>query len=253
MEALLGIIGIKRRKTLQEMRTISNSLDQFIQQVYLGETMSNDTSWNNVEEGLVEFTYGGKHSASGLLVTDNGLILTPYHVVQDLNKDYLDRVLNKVKLTNGNSYFIDRVCAVRENEDVALVKAYIPGKGKAMKYKFYNTNKIELKPHSCLDSTVAILRLENGQVVKNFGYLSRKFTSYQTAKGTEHQNHFGINGIGDYGHSGAVVLSKEREIMGLHSCSDQKNSIDAVKIISALEVVHDYKRAIDRKIEKLTS
>src|SRR3989338_7604978 len=66
------------------------ALEQFIQNYYHSNSLTNQQAYTKLQNGVVEITMFGQHSSNGLLITENGYILTEKHCVQDItNKKYL--------------------------------------------------------------------------------------------------------------------------------------------------------------------
>src|SRR3989338_4350191 len=67
------------------------ALEQFIQNYYHSDSLTNQQAYTKLQNGVVEITLFGQHSSNGLLITENGYILTAKHCVQNLitNQKYL--------------------------------------------------------------------------------------------------------------------------------------------------------------------
>lgn len=194
------------------------------------------TSRRNIEEGLVEITSHGQHFSNGILVTSNGYFLTANHCVCDLS-------WKNVRLNNGRTYAIEKVCATNTEEDLALAKAKIPGKPEIQRYRFYNTNLLKKIP-------VALVTRINGKLVEKYGFVNLAWNPHRTNLGNgssvSYYNHFTSYLFASPGDSGGVIISQDGRLVGIHSGSDRVYNAVAAKLIQALELVSSYQRILTR-------
>lgn len=83
---------------------------------------------SNIKLSLFEIKSLRQHASNGLLVTKNGYFITCFHCVNPLGDL---RVLNH----KGESFPIEGICLKDETNDIALVKAKIPGPKEIFLYK----------------------------------------------------------------------------------------------------------------------
>lgn len=122
-----------------------NSLEEFLENRHLVETesMNPDESAKKLEESVVEILYeSGNHKGNGVLVTEDGYLLTANHI-EDKNMN--DKALEGKYIRNdeGEIYSIDRICQKNEYKDIMLIKANITKKSQPRKYKVWNVGSLE--------------------------------------------------------------------------------------------------------------
>lgn len=84
-------------------------LKDFVNQIYLGESLTSQEAISNLKEGIVELYYhSGQHAAVGLLITKDGYFVTPYHCIENNEKI---RIRNK----NSENIPIQKLCAFLKN------------------------------------------------------------------------------------------------------------------------------------------
>jgi hypothetical protein len=116
---------------------------------------------------------------------------------------------------------VTHLCARSKKTDVALAKADLPGPSKAMRYRFFNNDKME-------KVATAMTARRHGKLQVNHGYVDEEHVQ---GKIIESYNHFGLSialgyelSIKDYfvlnytssipGDSGGIVSSPKGELMG---------------------------------------
>jgi len=217
---------------------ISAALYGFINQIYWAEDLRPDESIKNLEESVVELTMCGRHSSNGLMITEDGYFLTAKHCI-DGDIRYL-----QVRLSNGRSYNISHVCVQSDKEDVALVKAEVPGRCRPKKYRIFNTNKIKSLP-------AAIMLRKDGKVNTKHGFMKEYEeafcydTNQKNRKYPEHHFQLQLMG-GKPGDSGGVVVDTDGRLIGILS-GGIETSANGIKIMKALEFIDLYirKRLLD--------
>jgi len=244
------------------------ALDEFIQQVYWGDSISVEESRMNLEDNLVQilsFTNACYIKSNGLMITENGYFITAKHCIffkdnPDLKIKSKDmRVMDK----KGRSYRIERICAVTKprregkvffkhsfvdynvGEDLALVKAKKEGEPKSLKCKIYNTEKLEVGLPVCLLTHNEIMKQK-----KKYGKITAESSEGMVlaanGEAYSHPEQFSadIDSVG--GDSGGPVISPDGELMGILSTGSNDSSplSNVAKIFKALELVEFYKKIL---------
>ncbi len=194
------------------------ALEEFVQNVYWTKSLSAEQSIKNLEESLVEVLYPNMtHKGNGLLITENGYLLTANHVEEEDGKDcpsakYIRNYQNKI-------YPIKKICQTDEREDLALLKADIAKEKVQKRYKVHNTNKLE---NFDFGKFPVNLKTRRDEKIKNkYGCLLLK---YGMGREFNYTNLFGTDIPVDKGESGGIVISAEGELVGLLSLGFQKEN-----------------------------
>src|SRR4030042_10156 len=138
MKSILGFRLRKKKEEKAHCKEAAAALDSVIQNVYLGELLSEAEAKRNLELGLVEILENERHTSNGLLLTSDGYFLTPKHCVDSGIKKM------KIRLHDNSLYPMKKVCAWgKKYLDVALVKAGVPDECQPIRYKLYNTASLE--------------------------------------------------------------------------------------------------------------
>jgi hypothetical protein len=77
--------------------------------------LSETAALRSIEEGVVEFKYGGLHCFNGLIISDEGIIAVPTHAVKGKHYQKLQAIIDGVPYTINDKFF-------HPNEDIALVR-----------------------------------------------------------------------------------------------------------------------------------
>lgn len=94
--------------------------------------LTDDHARDHLEKGVVELFHSSLgHVMSGLLITQNGFLVTNYDVIEHLKEYPL-----MVKTADGKVHKNVRVCAPSVQNNIALLKVDMEGPTKPMKYKF---------------------------------------------------------------------------------------------------------------------
>lgn len=232
-------------------RQVISALERFTQQFYWAETLTYEQSVAEIEDSLLELSYfNGEHCGNGILVTEDGYFLTANHCVKQ------DLFRLRVNSKHGKYRIIEKVCAVCEKHDIALAKANFFGECKEKSYKMFNTN--EPKFPRCMGLTCW-----NGNIKRTYGNTVRDcpnvYIRPQNGEGSINlEHHLEIEIPVIEGDSGGVLVSPDGRLMGILSIGrdispislkDSKFPISScVKIIKAMELVHFYKRTIEKEI-----
>jgi len=123
-------------------------------------------SMRNIENGMLEIVvHNGRERAcsNGLLISDNGYFLTAKHCVD------FPIGLIEVRNGDGSAYKIDKICAVSNKGDFALVKAKMMGRYKTKKYNFFNMNKLKSR------IPIRLLTIKKGILKDYFGFVQDLF------------------------------------------------------------------------------
>lgn len=229
---LFGDEDRERRKEAIEV------LDKCIQQVYWGESLSEDEARRNVREGVIELMIRGQHSSNGLLLTDNGYFLTAKHCLdKKLTESY-----PSVRLHDGSLHALERICAYSEKDDVVLAKAKIDGPAKVRSYRVWQGERIDSMP------VVAVTRWYGELQAKN-GFLKTSNTGLP-AYSTGFRLEFSDTEKGD---SGGVITTYDGRVIGIHYMatfdgkSKRAQESFGVTITRAFEILHAHKRYLEKK------
>ncbi|MEK6920848.1 MAG: hypothetical protein AABX82_03110, partial [Nanoarchaeota archaeon] len=68
---------------IHRKRALIETLDAFIQNIYVADGLRREDAQRNVAESLVELTYYGQHAGNGILITDDGYFLTAWHCIEN--------------------------------------------------------------------------------------------------------------------------------------------------------------------------
>lgn len=63
-----------------------NALEKFIQNIFLGDNLSETEAIKNLESGLLEIKHNDTHASNALLITNNGYALTANHCTHNHQK-----------------------------------------------------------------------------------------------------------------------------------------------------------------------
>jgi S1-C subfamily serine protease len=231
---------------VQEIRrkqTLIQALDDFIRNIYVADGLRTQDAQRSVAESLVELTYYGQHSSNGLLITDDGYFFTALHCIENDGHHPLDQA--RVRLYDGTIYPVEKVCARLKSEDLAIVKAAIPTPCRARQYRFYNTNVLD-------NDAVVLLSRWNGTLVAKDGSITH--ANYViTVRNTNHPdivyyNHFLTDHASIHGDSGGTITTPDGRVAGLVSGGNYMIT-SGVKLIRLLDLLHGYKRHIQRSLE----
>ncbi|MDI6737507.1 MAG: serine protease [Nanoarchaeota archaeon] len=183
----------------------AQALEDFVQNLYWGESISAKESKKRLEEGLIEARQCGQHSFNGLLVTDNGYFITARHCV---DRDFSG---TRIYLHNGYSYPIEKICCWGKKEDVALVKAEIGGEPAARRYRIYAGGEIKNVPF-------AMMARREGSAAMKCGFVMGTYNqNVKLESGGEVSlaNHFVSDIPARRGDSGGIAVSAEGRLMGI--------------------------------------
>ena len=257
----LGSSNKKKNSCKEDIK----ALDEFIQQIYWGESISEEESKENIKSNIVQihaFKIKGKASyhsySNGLLITENGYFLTAKHCVM-----FDDPAINfktsdlRIIDNQGDSYEIERVCAAgkfkkKENryidEDIALVKAKIDKKPKSIKYRIYNTDQLTLQLSLCLLAYDNQRRLNKkyGKIID----LSNKGLTPYKGQHINYATQFSTDIDSKSGDSGGSIISPDGRLTGFVSTGDAKgtNYTGIVKIFRAFELITFYKKILESHV-----
>lgn len=228
-------------RSRERRKTTASALEQFVQQNWL-EDITPEQARRNIEEGLVEIIWlDGQHAANGILVTKDGYFLTALHcVTHELSS-------KRVRGWDGSVYGIQEVCVYDDQEDIALVKANIPGNEEPLRYLFYNTDKLERMP-------VALLTRWDGILQTAYGFIERSWNPMVTKdreREIQRKNHYHVSLMLERpGDSGGILVSQDARLVGIHCAGDQAANSAGAKLLPALELVDSYKRRLQQENEK---
>lgn len=232
------------RKNVSRQKQVAQALEEFLQSFYLGETLSTEKAKANLEAGLLEVVVENQHVGSGLLITSDGFFITANHVL-----DYaLNYKQSFVKLQD-KSYRIEKICADTKEKDMVLAKAKIPGNCESMRYKFFNSNKLD--NYDSMPLTVMV-KWDNTLITAPGLYanaLQNGFNFDDKASLKKGESIQFIHSLAKPGYSGSVICTPDFRLMGLVTGGLQVFELGAgIRIVKALEVVEAYKRALQQNL-----
>lgn len=224
-----------------EYQTTIKSLEEFIRQALQNEHSTLEQSKKNIKKGLLRIIKKGRYSSNGLLITKDGYLLMAKHSIFNIDET------TRIKDMEGCSYELEGICAVSEDEDIALAKAKIEKNSEHMNYKFYNTDKLEIEmPVSLLSYNK---KDEFKEIDKGFvEQLNNPFLVKSYEEKILWNNQFVSNIQSGPRHSGGIIISEKGNIVGILS----GGSIDypltfGVKSLKALELINFYREKLIEK------
>lgn len=186
-------------------------------------------SFDEPESGIVEQLYNrkGQHRCNGLLISENGYFLTAKHCIDgNIRK-------NKLKLSDGSIWPIDRVCAIGKKEDIALAKANVRSESKPIIYNPFEFNKTTSIP-------IGIITRWQGNVERNFGMLDYRYVSPLQSSG-HYERSVPIQAKTKPGDSGGLVLDcADHKLMGFLSTGNSGNYSTMSRYSSGIDVIRIY-------------
>lgn len=221
----------------EQRKADADSLRKFILQLYHGENLTPAQSRQSLEESVVELTdpWGG-HSSNGILITNSGYFLTALHCITGLPLDSYVRIANVL-------YRVEKLCAYRKSEDLALGKIAMGGSG-ARSYRLHQENFL---PHM----SVRLLTRRSGEIVRKHGFAQRHQRGAQVVLPnggyTKPQYpYFTFDVPTQLGDSGGVYVCPEGRLIGIHvgayGTPDRSylSHSDGIRLFSALELIERY-------------
>ena len=156
---------IIHRKEYNQDVADAKALNEYIQNIYWAEDLTVNQLKKNIEESVIGLLRNGNYASNGLLVTTNGYFLTARHCIKNIKE-------LKIKNRKGDFYSLEKICEVNDAEDLALVKAKIDVEPEAIKYKFYNTNILDLR------MPIVLMGYDNdGKFEKRGGLIVKRFNA----------------------------------------------------------------------------
>ncbi len=205
-----------------QLKKDKQALSDFLQNFYWGEMLSVEQAKANLRSGVLELVDNyGRHRSNGLLLTQNGYFLTNYHCVEDK----IDNL--QVVTESGGVYQVLKICGHNKKNDTALVKADIPGKAEALRYKFAP------KPDLAIHIPIVMLMREHGKCKIKGGFIHRpKFKEVKVEyRDRTFVNQIELNLDGVPGDSGSVISTEDGKIYGITCTGATKD--DGKKIYSS--------------------
>ncbi|MFC1678544.1 serine protease [Patescibacteria group bacterium] len=210
------------------------ALMSFVQNIYWGEDLSLAQAKKNLEEGIVEIVYdNGQHRGNGLLITDNGFIITCNHCIFPS----FDKL--KVVKNSGEHYPIDYICHSKQDRDIVLFKADIPGLAKPREYKFFDSREFRVYRKYLV---VGLVRWDGKLMIKG-GYTCGSLVASLTVDNTDlYKDMMILKTKLIKGDSGGIIATINSEVVGIHSsgidgcsyCTPWNVILEIVSIFSQL-------------------
>ncbi len=120
--------------TADEKKANREALKAFVASRTTVNHLSNLNSYQSLKQGMIEIIYeSGVTVMTGMLITEHGFFVTNHDCLNAFKGSRL-----RVRTADGKTHKILGVCATSREQHIAIFKADIPGKAKAMKYKFSN-------------------------------------------------------------------------------------------------------------------
>ncbi len=233
---------------------VADALEEFVNNYYWSKDLTGHESLQKIENAVVELAVQGQHSSNGVLMTDSGYFLTASHCV-DMGRDrelfsanketgYSSRSPFRIHLNDGSSYAVEHLCWADPSEDVAIVKANMPGSGNPFRYSFINPGDLDLlkdAPASHLSRWDGKLHTRRARINNNQEY---RITMVRNDGSTfQIKNYFTLDHVkGCPGDSGGLIVSPHGRLMGLLSGGSLEGSglMLGVKVEWALGLVRKY-------------
>lgn len=185
-------------------------LRPFLGNFYWAESLSDEEARNNLERSVVEVTTpDGQHISNGLLISRHGYFITNFHCVKTWVKTGLDTPF--LRLGSGKSFPISHVVGHRMEDDIAIVKASIPGKHEHLTYKFYKDSRV------IQGAPLVLLGQESSELKPKSGFcMSRNFKRVMVqdhSYALENQVEMDIEAIP--GDSGGPIVTVDKRVFGI--------------------------------------
>lgn len=212
---------------------LARSLEQFVQETP-SQQLDRETARRELETGIVEI-FDELYYSHGLLVTGDGYFLTAKHCIEHLLQGFKKKSF--IRTQEGIVYPLQKVVAVAESLDIALVKANIPAPPTPKRYM------------SCDDAssrtTVGLIVLQEGQFRVMPGLFNVPFSYERSDDGWETvYGKFRHFAQGSPGSSGSVVVTlPDLKIVGIHT-GNHGTSSEGVKLRRALEMIDFYQKRL---------
>ncbi len=208
-------------------------LQAFVQNIYWSKDIPTEQSKRDLEDGIVEFVYeNGAHAANGLLISDDGYVITCQHCIPE------EEVF--AVLSTGEKKRIKNICLQSEEQDLALIKLEIKGRARAKRYRLYLQERKSL----AMNMPVVLLTRKNGRVIKKGGYVkeSKSIPEIQKLKSGETYTYDILCDLdGVHGDSGGAIVTAQGELCGLVNRGRIGHSISlSFGIYSVLTLLSNY-------------
>ncbi len=237
---------------------IAASLDDFLQNLNQANNFTPTEARRAIEKGIVEITIEGRHFANGLLITGEGYFLTASHCVNTDDTIKLIEINQQLSMSppfcirayDGNEYPIVESCRAREEEDIALAKADIPGTNYQPTYACIEMLHFDL----LRNSNVTQVTRWNGKIKHSAGLISETQSNIASGEGgkidTLLTHHFTLSDApGMAGDSGGVIISDYGQLLGFITCGKTEDYItSAVKVNRALHLIERYSQELKKHI-----
>lgn len=207
--------SVKTKLSPAQIKADKSALREFVHNFHWGENLTDYQAKQNLQKGIVKLTDGETFEGNGLLITENGYFITSYHCVRGVKGQM------SIELANGKTYPVTKVCAHNDKDDIAIVKADIPGESKALVYRF--TNRYNIAQRFAI---VSLSRRNNKLLVKG-GYIN--YPKIVELKAGEDRKEVVTNQIQmendvTNGESGGIVSTLDYRIYGV-VCLGAKSSV----------------------------
>lgn len=197
----------KTTNSSSNIKADKEALKEFVNNFHWGDGLTDSQAKSNLENGIVEITDFEGTTCNGLLITENGYFITSYHCVADLEYELY------IVTSNGKKYPIQKVCAYSKKDDVALVKANMPGSAKAMVYRFAKKYNIAKK------FAIVMLSRNKTKLRLKGGYVHNPKLVQVERNGDAHlvENQIWIEVDSVPGDSGSIYSTMDHRIYGVHA------------------------------------
>lgn len=209
-----------------------NALEKFIQNIYWTESMSTKESTKNIENSIIEIIhtknniiYIKQSKGVGILITENGYLLTANHVIKKNNGKIIH---------NKHKYKIEKICQQNIDEDIVLVKANIPKEAISLEYKIANLSL--LKNNYSSDFPVNLKTSWDNKIENRYGFLKITTGNSYLPNNEISKNQMIAQIQAIPGDSGSPLFNTQGELMGLIT-STNNHSSSFTKIFTGLDLI----------------
>ncbi len=221
-----------------------SALEKFMNNIYFGESLAKEDSIKNLEDSLVEIKFKDTnvHRANGLLIIDNGYLLTAKHCTKNPK--------NNLLVYKNNVYGMERICVSDNVKDVSLIKMDLRKPPKAKEFKISKTN--ELLPEYYFTEPVNSKSIWYGKIENKFGFLRYKLKKVENESSSENM---WVTTELIPGDSGGITIGKKGELMGINigiATGNLPKSLFSEKI-SEIENIYFGLNLIQKEINRLKS
>lgn len=184
-------------------------------------TLLDSVSLDNIEGATVQVhcvseDLGSTSIGTGLLLTEDGIFVTAYHIIESYFKRYEKNPLSTALLPgilielNRNSYVVSDVFCYNKDNDLAICYANIPDKPcKAIKFKTLPARI------SYISQSVNVISIKNGKTYRQVGKITSKQKIVNFPDGKRIIEGYDTDAYSLPGFSGGPVVTMNGQLVGL--------------------------------------